>query len=219
MTGYSTMTSTAILYAKTYLKMESTKLIIVGIITPLMGIMGALMFSLVQRHLRYFSGVDSNLKILKSVVIPTCAIPLYISTSVLFGSHALSCERDMYLVAGFFGECQLRRLDEIIRQLPWLFYAETEKEFLIVLGLFYGAFQSYSRAVYTELLPPGQEARWNSLFSLTAKSVIQLSYSLFVSTWLTEISKKKCRASSCSGPLVVGIITGLQHIIYTCSDK
>ncbi|KAA1074351.1 Autophagy protein 22 [Puccinia graminis f. sp. tritici] len=154
--SYSTMTSTAILYAKTYLKMESTKLIIIGIITPLMGIMGALMFSLVQSHLHCFSGVDSNLKILKSVVIPTCAIPLYISTSVVFGSNALSSERDMYLVAGFF-------------------------------GLFYGAFQSYSRAVFTELLPPGQEARWNSLFSLTAK------------------------ASSCSGPLVVGIITEITH--------
>jgi len=153
--GYSTMTSSAILYAEAYLKMKSSKLIVIGILTPSMGIMGALIFSAVQKHIRYFnSGADSSLKILKLVVIPTSAIPLYVSTSVLFGTKALTMERDMYLVAGFF-------------------------------GMFYGGFQSYSRAVYTQLLPPGQEARWNSLFSLTAK------------------------ASSFSGPLVVGIITDI----------
>ncbi|POW09917.1 hypothetical protein PSHT_08911 [Puccinia striiformis] len=154
--SYSTMTSTAILYAKTSLKMKSSKLIVIGIITPLMGILGALLFSTIQKHLGYFKGVDSSLKILKLIVIPTCSIPLYISTAVLFGSDALSTERDMFLVAGFF-------------------------------GMFYGGFQSYARSVYTELLPPGQEARWNSLFSLTAK------------------------ASSCTGPLIVGIITESTH--------
>ncbi|PLW35717.1 hypothetical protein PCASD_13114 [Puccinia coronata f. sp. avenae] len=154
--SYSTMTSTAVLYAKAYLKMESSKLIVIGILTPSMGIMGALIFSAVQKHIQYFSGVGSSLKVLKLVVIPTCAIPLYMSTSVLFKSKALSSERDMYLVAAFF-------------------------------GMFYGGFQSYSRAVFTELIPPGQEARWNSLFSLTAK------------------------ASSCSGPLIVGIITEFTH--------
>lgn len=28
------------------------------------------------------------------------------------------------------------------------------------LGFVYGAFQSYARAFYAELLPPGEEARW-----------------------------------------------------------
>lgn len=103
--GYSTMTSSAILYAKVYLKMKSSNLIVLGTLTPSMGIMGALIFSAVQKHIPYFnSGADSSLKILKLVVIPTCAIPLYVSTSVLFGSKALSLERDMYLVAGFFGK-------------------------------------------------------------------------------------------------------------------
>jgi UMF1 family MFS transporter len=102
--GYSTMTSTAVLYAKAYLKMESSKLIVIGILTPSMGIMGALIFSAVQKHIQYFSGVGSSLKVLKLVVIPTCAIPLYMSTSVLFKSKALSSERDMYLVAAFFGK-------------------------------------------------------------------------------------------------------------------
>jgi len=38
-----------------------------------------------------------------------------------------------------------------------------------VLGSVYGAFQGYSRAFYAELLPPGEEARWYGLFSITDK--------------------------------------------------
>ena len=30
----------------------------------------------------------------------------------------------------------------------------------VVFGSVYGAFQSYARAFYAELLPPGEEARW-----------------------------------------------------------
>jgi len=36
-------------------------------------------------------------------------------------------------------------------------------------GSVYGAFQSYARAFYAELLPPGEEARWYGLFSITDK--------------------------------------------------
>lgn len=154
--AYSTMTSTAILYAKAYLKMKSSRLVVIVLITPATGIFGALIFPLIQKHLSYFSGIDSNLRMLKLVVFSTCAIPLYISTSVVFGSSALSTARDMYFVAAFF-------------------------------GMFYGGFQSYSRSVYTELIPGGQEAKWNSLFSLTAK------------------------ASSFSGPLIVGVMTECTH--------
>lgn len=32
------------------------------------------------------------------------------------------------------------------------------------LGFVYGAFQSYARAFYAELLPPGEEARWHVVF-------------------------------------------------------
>jgi MFS transporter, UMF1 family len=46
----------------------------------------------------------------------------------------------------------------------------------------YGAFQGYARAIYAGLIPPGEEARWYGLFSITDKS------------------------SSFIGPLVVGII-------------
>ncbi|KAG5651552.1 hypothetical protein H0H81_008262 [Sphagnurus paluster] len=50
------------------------------------------------------------------------------------------------------------------------------------IGSVYGAFQGYARAFYAELLPPGEEARWYGLFSITDKS------------------------SSFIGPLIVGLI-------------
>jgi hypothetical protein len=36
-------------------------------------------------------------------------------------------------------------------------------------GSVYGAFQGYARASYAEFLPPGEEARWYGLFSITDK--------------------------------------------------
>lgn len=38
-----------------------------------------------------------------------------------------------------------------------------------LVGSVYGAFQGYARAFYAELLPPGEEARWYGLFSITDK--------------------------------------------------
>ena len=36
-------------------------------------------------------------------------------------------------------------------------------------GSVYGAFQGYARAFYAEFIPPGEEARWYGLFSITDK--------------------------------------------------
>lgn len=55
----------------------------------------------------------------------------------------------------------------------------------MVFGSVYGAFQGYARAFYAEMIPPGEEARWYGLFSITDKS------------------------SSFVGPLVVGVIADL----------
>ncbi|KZO90740.1 MFS general substrate transporter [Calocera viscosa TUFC12733] len=52
----------------------------------------------------------------------------------------------------------------------------------VYYGWIMGAFQGYARAVFSELIPPGEEARWFGLYSITDKS------------------------SSFLGPLVVGII-------------
>ena len=39
----------------------------------------------------------------------------------------------------------------------------------VYFGTVYGAFQGYARAFYAELIPPGDEARWYGLFSITDK--------------------------------------------------
>jgi UMF1 family MFS transporter len=39
----------------------------------------------------------------------------------------------------------------------------------VYFGGLYGAFQSYARALYAEIIPPGEEARWYGLFSITDK--------------------------------------------------
>lgn len=41
-----------------------------------------------------------------------------------------------------------------------------------VIGSVYGAFQGYARAFYAELLPPGEEAQWYGLFSITDKVLL-----------------------------------------------
>lgn len=39
----------------------------------------------------------------------------------------------------------------------------------IYFGAVYGAFQAYARAVFSELIPHSQEARWYGLYSITDK--------------------------------------------------
>ena len=63
----------------------------------------------------------------------------------------------------------------------------------------YGAFQGYARAFYAEFIPPGEEARWYALFSITDK----VCAVLFVGGYESLISRK---SSSFVGPLVVGLI-------------
>jgi hypothetical protein len=50
---------------------------------------------------------------------------------------------------------------------PILHRAKAKMDF--IAGSVYGAFQGYARAFYAELLPPGEEARWYGLFSITDK--------------------------------------------------
>ena len=42
-------------------------------------------------------------------------------------------------------------------------------------GSVYGAFQGYARAFYAEFIPPGEEARWYGLFSITDKVCVLLA--------------------------------------------
>ncbi|KAI8445232.1 autophagy-related protein 22-like protein [Phakopsora pachyrhizi] len=185
--AFSIITSTAILFAKTNLKMKPSHLILIGIITPLTGILGSMiigpkLLNFFNRSINFYFNDNpnhhrdmvgqsnnnddnqngkkfSNLRVLKIIVILSCFIPGYVSTSVLIKKfNVLSTEIEMYILSGIF-------------------------------GFFYGAFQAYSRAVYSELIPIGQEAKWYALYSITDKS------------------------SSFFGPFIVGLIIDFTHNI------
>ncbi|KAI0738174.1 autophagy-related protein 22-like protein [Daedaleopsis nitida] len=151
--GFTTITSTALLFAKTTLHMPASSLILIGALTPTAGIMGSLAWPALQRRLGW-----SNLRVLVVLVAMASAIPAYgclgflpvfQRSSVKFGG--LTTPGEMYALAVYFGSV-------------------------------YGAFQGYARAFYAEFIPPGEEARWYGLFSITDKS------------------------SSFVGPLMVGLI-------------
>ncbi|KAK0502268.1 autophagy-related protein 22-like protein [Armillaria luteobubalina] len=151
--GFTTITSTAILFGKTSLNMQPSALILIGVLTPCAGILGSLLWPQIQRKFLW-----SNLKILVILVVLCSAIPAYGCLGFVFQGRTrfggLTSQGEMFGLAVYF-------------------------------GCVYGAFQSYARAFYAELLPPGEEARWYGLFSITDKS------------------------SSFLGPLFVGLIADM----------
>ncbi|KAI9068943.1 MFS general substrate transporter [Trametes sanguinea] len=151
--GFTTITSTALLFGKTTLHMPPSSLILIGALTPTAGILGSLIWPAIQRRAGW-----SNLRVLVVLVAMASAIPAYgclgflpvfREGSIKFGG--LTTPAEMYVLAVYFGSV-------------------------------YGAFQGYARAFYAEFIPPGEEARWYALFSITDKS------------------------SSFVGPLIVGLI-------------
>ncbi|KAI0247007.1 autophagy-related protein 22-like protein [Lactifluus subvellereus] len=150
--GFTTLTSTALLFAKTTLHMPPSSLVLVGVLTPSAGILGALLWPVVQRRL----GLTS-LRVLVLLVFAASVVPLYGVIGLFAPPGArwgLRVPAEMFVLAVYF-------------------------------GALYGAFQSYARALYAEIIPPGEEARWYGLFSITDKS------------------------SSFIGPLVVGLVADL----------
>ncbi|KAH9053769.1 MFS general substrate transporter [Lactarius vividus] len=125
--GFTTLTSTALLFAKTTLHMPPSSLRRFGL---------------------------TSLRVLVLLVVAGSVIPAY-GVIGLFAPRGakwgLRVPAEMYVFAVYFGAV-------------------------------YGAFQSYARALYAEIIPPGEEARWYGLFSITDKS------------------------SSFIGPLVVGLL-------------
>jgi len=139
--GFTTITSTAVLFAKTSLHMPASSLILIGIITPASGILGSLLWPHIQRRFQL-----SNLTILTTLVLLASLIPLYgclgfltqnPNSPIHFGG--LTTPGEMFGLA-------------------------------VIFGSVYGAFQGYARAFYAELIPAGEEARWYGLFSITDKS-------------------------------------------------
>ena len=69
----------------------------------------------------------------------------------------LTTQGEMFALAVYFGVFLFR------------FFIEPRLSVNFIPGAVYGAFQGYARAFYAELLPPGEEARWYGLFSITDK--------------------------------------------------
>ena len=164
--GFTTITSTALLFGKTSLHMTASQLILIGVLTPFAGIIGSLAWPRVQRRLGW-----TNRTMLVTQILLASFIPLY------------GCLGFLPIFEGpppapGTVEAQKLRFGGLTRP---------EEMFVLAVyfGMVYGAFQGYARAFYAELIPPGEEARWYGLFSITDKS------------------------SSFLGPLVVGIIADL----------
>lgn len=138
--GFTSISSTAMLFGKTSLHMPPSALILVGALAPSAGIVGSLLWPIIQRKMGW-----SNLRVIIILLVLASVIPAYgclgflpiFQNGLKFGG--LTTWGEMYVLAVYF-------------------------------GLVFGAFQGYARAFYAELIPPGEEARWYGLFSITDKS-------------------------------------------------
>ncbi|KAH8105196.1 MFS general substrate transporter [Cristinia sonorae] len=153
--GFTTIISTAVLFAKIVLHMPPSSLILVSIIAPTSGVLGSLVMPALQKRFAW-----TNVRVLVTLVLFASLIPVYgcVGFLPIFKDHlkfgGLTTPGEMYGLA-------------------------------FVFGFTYGAFSGYSRAFYSEIIPPGEESRWYGLFSITDKT------------------------SSFLGPMVVGLIADL----------
>lgn len=121
--------------------MPPSSLVLVGVLTPSAGILGALLWPVAQRRLGL-----SSLRVLLLLIFAASVVPLYGVIGLFAPPGArwgLRVPAEMFVLAVYF-------------------------------GALYGAFQSYARALYAEIIPPGEEARWYGLFSITDKVGISL---------------------------------------------
>ncbi|KAG8908283.1 Autophagy protein 22 [Tulasnella sp. 403] len=101
--GFTTITSTAVLFAKTSLHMPATSLVLIGVITPMSGIAGSLLWPRLQRRLGW-----TNLHALVMLVLIAAIIPLYGCLGFVpylrkarFGG--LTTRGEMWFLAIYFG--------------------------------------------------------------------------------------------------------------------
>ena len=102
--GFTTITSTALLFAKTTLHMPPSSLILIGVLSPTAGILGSLVWPMIQRKMGW-----SNLRIIVTLVGMAVAIPAYgclgflpvfKQSNVKFGG--LTTPGEMYFLAVYF---------------------------------------------------------------------------------------------------------------------
>ena len=101
--AFTTITSTAVLFAKTSLELPPSSLIVVGLLTPTAGILGSLLWPKVQHAYKL-----SNKAILIVLVVLASLVPLYGCLGFLPGLKGrvggLVTAGEMYALAIYFGE-------------------------------------------------------------------------------------------------------------------
>lgn len=166
--------------------MPSSSLVLVGALTPFSGIIGSLLWPIAQRRFDL-----SNLHSLVILVGMAAVIPAYGCLGFLpffrggGGEDAVGVMRfgglttpgEIYVLAVYFGESLCIGFVGIVR----LMMLTTSS----CVGSIYGAFQSYARAVYSELIPEGEEARWYGLYSITDK--VSLAFCFIVTLFLMRV--------------------------------
>ena len=103
-TGFTTITSTAVLFGKTTLHMQPSSLILVGVLAPTSGIIGSLVWPSLQRMCKW-----SNLKVLIILVVMASLMPAYGCLGFLpalrgegrFGG--LTTKGELFALAIYFG--------------------------------------------------------------------------------------------------------------------
>jgi len=101
--GFVTITSTAVLFAKTVLFMPASSLIIVGVMVPTFGIIGSLAWPHLQRRLGF-----GNLRMVMILVILASLVPAYGCLGFLpvfqrIGFGGLNSPNEIYGLAVYFG--------------------------------------------------------------------------------------------------------------------
>ena len=103
--GLTTITATAILFARTKLHMPSTSLIILGALVPLAGIAGTLVWPIIQRKIGW-----STRSMIMLIVSLASLLPLYGSVGIALAKNdikggGLTVSGEMYGAAVYFGKC------------------------------------------------------------------------------------------------------------------
>lgn len=140
--GYTTITSTAILFAKTTLGIGASGLALIGILATSSGILGAILWPRV---------LTPRLKFLHNS--PHRTILLILTLTLIVPIYGLLGFLPLFQNLGFGG---LVHKNEIYG-------------LAIVFGFLYGGMQGYCRSFFGELVPRGMEANMFALYAVTDK--------------------------------------------------
>jgi UMF1 family MFS transporter len=140
--GYTTITSTAILFAKTTLGIGPAGLALIGILATTAGILGAILWPRV---------LTPRLKFLHNSPHRTILLILCLSLFI-----------PLYGLAGFLPILQRLGFGGLVNKYEIYGLA-------FIFGFLYGGIQGYCRSFFAELVPRGMEANMFALYAVTDK--------------------------------------------------